>query len=211
MKKIENLLPLVRPYYNGTDPAHDWAHVCRVAANAEKLVIGLELNTECVLAAVYCHDLINLPKNHPDRAQASNLSREESLPLLRSCGFSEEEIALIACAILEHSYSKGLKPSCLEAAVVQDADRLDALGAIGILRCAAVNAQMKSTFYDPLDPLADKRSLDDKSFMLDHYFEKLYRLPELMNTQRAKIMAHERVEVMKTFVEQLMQEISSCG
>lgn len=207
MKRIQELINLVRPYYNSPDPAHDWAHIDRVAATAKKLCEGENVSTEYVLAGVYCHDLINLPKDHPDRKNASSLSAKEAEPLLIKAGFSDGEIAIIRKAIIEHSYSKGLKPTCLEAAIVQDADRLDALGAIGILRCAAVNTQMKSSFYDAFDPLAEMRELDDKKYMLDHYFVKLFKLPELMNTERAKMIAHERIMFMQTFIRQLMSEV----
>jgi uncharacterized protein len=209
MKKIQKLIELVKPYYNSTDPAHDWAHIGRVAANAKLIAQDQNLNLECALAGVYCHDLINLPKDHPERKQASTLSAQEAEPLLISVGFSPDEIIIIKKAIIEHSFSKGLRPSCLEAAIVQDADRLDALGSIGILRCAAVNTQMKATFYDPFDPLAELRELDDKSFMLDHYFVKLFKLPEMMNTPQAKALAFKRVEFMKSFINELMSEI--CG
>lgn len=207
MQKIQNLISLVRPYYNSPDPAHDWAHIGRVASTAKKISEGLGVNLECVLAGVYCHDLVNLPKDHPDRKNASTLSAQEAEPLLRKSGFTEDEIGLIKKAVVEHSFSKGLKPSCLEAAIVQDSDRLDALGAIGILRCAAVNTQMKSTFYDPFDPLAEIRDLDDKTFMLDHYFVKLFKLPEMMNTEAGRKLGEERVEYMKDFVQTLMREI----
>ena len=208
MNRIQNLIPLVRPYYNSPDPAHDWAHIGRVAATAKKLSEDLpEINIECVLAGVYCHDLVNLPKDHPDRKNASTLAADEAEPLLIKAGYNSEEITIIRKAIIEHSFSKGLKPSCLEAALVQDADRLDALGAIGILRCAAINAQMKSRFYDPFDPLAENRELDDKSFMLDHYFVKLFKLPELMNTPQGKALANHRVKFMKDFISEFMGEI----
>ncbi len=207
MIKVKNLIPLVKSYYNTTDPAHDWAHIGRVASTAKLLATNLGLNLECILAAVYCHDLINLPKDHPDRSQASSLSALEAVPLLAQSGFDPDEILIIKKAIIEHSYSKGLKPSCLEAAIVQDADRLDALGAIGILRCAAVNTQMKSAFYEPFDPLAEMRELDDKSYMLDHYFVKLFKLPELMNTPEGKALALKRVEYMKNFINEFIQEI----
>lgn len=209
MKRIQQLISLVKPYYNTTDPAHDWAHVGRVAATAKKLSENLDVNIECVLAGVYCHDLINLPKDHPDRKKASTLAALEAEPLLKKCEFSPSEIELIKKAIIEHSFSKGLKPSCLEAAVVQDADRLDALGAIGILRCAAVNTQMKSSFYDPFDPWAEMRELNDRDFMIDHYYVKLFKLPEFMNTEAAKKEAFSRVEVMKTFLGNLAQEIQN--
>lgn len=207
MKRIQQLITLVKPYYNSPDPAHDWAHVGRVAATAKKLCDGQSVDVECVLAGVYCHDIINLPKDHPDRKNASTLAATEADPLLRQCGFLEDEISIIKKAIVEHSFSKGLKPSCLEAAIVQDADRLDALGAIGILRCAAVNTQMKSSFYDPFDPLANDRELDDKSFMVDHYFVKLFRLPELMNTSAGKALALVRVQFMQNFLDELMKEV----
>lgn len=207
MNRIQNLIPLVKDYYNSPDPAHDWAHVGRVAATARQLCEGNNVNVECVLAGVYCHDIVNLPKDHPDRKNASTLAAAEAEPLLIKAGFTQEEVEIIKRAIIEHSFSKGLKPSCLEAAIVQDADRLDALGAIGILRCAAVNTQMKARFYDPFDPLAEQRELDDKTFMLDHYSVKLYKLPELMNTPLAKKLANQRVHYMKTFINELMSEV----
>lgn len=209
MDKIQTLISLVKPYYNTTDPAHDWAHIGRVVKTARRLAEGLAVNLNCVLAGVYCHDLVNLPKDHPDRKNASTLTAKEARPLLEKAGFTPEEIAITEKAIIEHSFSKGLKPSCLEAAIVQDADRLDALGAIGILRCAAVNTQMKSNFYDPFDPLAESRELNDKSFMLDHYYVKLFKLPELMNTQRARELGEVRVAYMKSFIQEFMTEVRS--
>lgn len=207
MNRIQELIKFVKPYYNSPDPAHDWAHVGRVAATAKKLCVGLDVNLECVLAGVYCHDIVNLPKDHPDRKNASTLAATEAEPLLKKSGFNEEEIQIIKKAIIEHSFSKGLKPSLLEAAIVQDADRLDALGAIGILRCAAVNTQMKSRFYDPFDPWAEMRELNDREFMVDHYYVKLFKLPELMNTDAARNEGFKRVEMMKGFLQTLAQEI----
>lgn len=209
MNRLQLLIEAIKPYYGSTDPAHDWPHIGRVAKIARELAQGLDVNLDCVLAAVFCHDLVNLPKDHPDRKQASTLSSIEARPHLLKAGFSEEEITIINKGIIEHSFSKGLKPSCLEAAIVQDADRLDALGAIGILRCAAVNTQMKSSFYQPFDPFAKERELDDKNFMIDHYFVKLFKLPELMNTEKGKRMGEERVEYMRSFLEALGSEIGA--
>lgn len=207
MNRIQDLIHLVKPYYNSTDPAHDWAHVGRVASTAKKLCENENVNLECVLAGVYCHDLINLPKDHPDRKNASTLAAAEAEPILVKCGFNSSEVEIIKRAIIEHSFSKGFKPSLLEAAIVQDADRLDALGAIGILRCAAVNTQMKSSFYDPFDPWAEMRDLNDRDFMVDHYFVKLFKLPELMNTEAARREGFSRVEMMKNFLQSLAKEI----
>lgn len=207
MKRITALIPLVKEFYPNVDPAHDWAHVGRVAATAKKLAEQEKLDVETVLAAVYCHDIVNLPKDHPDRKRASELAAEKATPLLLRAGFTEAEVKEISTGIVEHSFSRGAKPSTKLAAVVQDADRLDALGAIGILRCAAVNTQMKATFYDPFDPLAEARELDDKRFMLDHYTTKLYKLPGLMNTETARRMGEERCEVMREFIATLLKEV----
>ncbi len=207
MNRLDTLINLVRPYYDSIDPAHDWAHVLRVASNAEMISKNLKIDPEIPLAGVYCHDLINLPKDHPERKKASVLSAEKASSLLSESGFRESEIDLIKRAIIEHSYSAGFKTSCLESQIVQDADRLDALGAIGILRCAAVNTKMKSSFYHFEDPLAQSREYDDKNFMLDHYFVKLFKLPELMNTPPAKKIAQERVDFMKKFIDQMMKDV----
>lgn len=207
MERIKRLAELVRPYYVSDDPAHDWPHIGRVAATAKKLAEGQKVHLECILAAVYCHDLVNLPKNHPDRAKASELAAEKATPMLKEVGFNQKEISVIQTAIIEHSFSKGLRPSNLESAIVQDADRLDALGAIGILRCASVNTMMKSKYYDPFDPFADGRELNDKEFMVDHYYVKLFKLPGLMATEAGKKEGILRVEFMKTFLARLGKEI----
>jgi uncharacterized protein len=202
-------MTFVKPFYESPDPAHDWPHIGRVVATARKLCRDQKVNEELVLAAVYCHDIVNLPKNHPDRSKASTLSAERAADFLKQCDYSDEEIEIVKRAVVEHSFSKGLRPSCLEAAILQDADRLDALGAIGVLRCAAVNTQMQSSFYDPFDPLAEHRELNDKSFMLDHYFVKLFKLPAMMNTEAARQEGERRVEVMKKFIQNLMNEVKA--
>ncbi len=207
MKSIQNLIPLIKSYYSSVDPAHDWPHIGRVVANARMLSEGSEINLNNLLAATYCHDLINLPKDHPERREASTLTALEAAPHLLQAGFSRSDVEHIKQVIIEHSYSKGLSPSCIEAAILQDADRLDALGAIGVLRCAAVNTQMKTSFYDSFDPLASARPLDDKNFMLDHYFVKLFELPHRMNTMKGKQEAIRRVDYMKKFIDELMSEV----
>src|SRR5690606_25182610 len=103
-------IPLVKPYYGSDDPAHDWPHVGRVVANARRLAQGLEVHLPCLLAAAYCHDLVNLPKNHPDRSKASEMAVREARPLLEASGFNAEEISRIEGCIVEHSFSRGAKP-----------------------------------------------------------------------------------------------------
>jgi uncharacterized protein len=160
-----------------------------------------------VVPAAYLHDIVNIPKNHPERTRASELAAEKAVRMLRELSYDESALTGIYTAILEHSWSRGLRPSTLEAAIVQDSDRLDALGAIGVLRCTAVNIQMGSGFYDPQDPFAKTRGLDDRKWMVDHYFTKLLKLPDTMNTSMGKTIAQQRAEFMRGFLEQLETEV----
>lgn len=202
------LIELIRPYYDGQDPGHDWAHITRVVKSATRIADDEGADLAVVLPAAYLHDIVNVPKNHPERSRASELAADKALRLLEEVSYPREKFAAIHQAIVEHSWSKGLRPSNLESAIVQDADRLDALGAIGVLRCAAVNVMMKSSFYDPQDPFAAKRELDDKRWMIDHYFVKLFKIPELMNTRSARAIAEQRVSYMRGFLDQMRDEVN---
>ena len=150
---------------------------------------------------------MNVPKNHPDRAGASLKAAAEAAGILRSVGYSEAEIERIGHVIAEHSYSLGRAPSSIESAVLQDADRLDALGAIGLMRTVTCGALMGAVYYDLAEPVAQSRDLDDKKFTLDHLYVKLFRLAEKMNTPAGKTEALQRTEFMRAFVTQLQHEI----
>ncbi|MBY0516517.1 MAG: HD domain-containing protein [Bacteriovoracaceae bacterium] len=204
---IEALENRIRPYYEAQDSGHDWAHIKRVVRTATQLAIATNADINIVQPAAYLHDIVNIPKDHPDRSRASELAGEKAIKILRELQFEEKYFSQIQQAIIEHSYSKGLKPSSLEAACVQDADRLDALGAIGILRCCSVNTMLKSQFYDPEDPFASKRELNDKKWMLDHYEVKLFKLADTLVTEPAKKEAQSRVAFMRNFLSQLKSEI----
>ena len=110
------------------DSAHDLAHLLRVALWTCRLLQKTEMVEEAVAAALL-HDLVNVPKNHPDRVRASELSAEAACPLLARAGFSPAEIDGISAAIRQHSFSRGERPSSFLGQALQDADRLEALGA----------------------------------------------------------------------------------
>ena len=190
------------------DSAHDVAHIERVVKNAKTIVSGEEADPEIVVAAAWLHDCVVLPKNHPDRKKASTLAAEKAVEFLKRSDFPSNKLPAVAHAIEAHSFSAGIKPVTPEAKIVQDADRLDALGAVGIARCFSVGGQLGTAIYNPDDPFCDSRQPDDKKWVVDHFYKKLFRLPESMNTISAQKIADRRVEFMREFLQQLSEEIT---
>lgn len=190
------------------DSAHDLAHTERVVSNALLLAKQEACDVEIVEAAAWLHDCVIIPKNDPDRNSASRLAAQKAAAYLRSSGFKEEKIGGVAHAIEAHSFSAGIPPKTVEAKIVQDADRLDALGAIGIARCFMVGGQLNRPIYQPKDPFCLRREPDDGKWTVDHFYTKLFKLPEMMNLESAKEEAERRVNFMKLFLERMDQEMN---
>jgi len=110
-------------------------------------------------------------------------------------------------AIEAHSFSANIPTQTLEARIVQDADRLEAVGAIGIARCFLTGGSMGTPLYEPSDPFAENRELDDRSYTLDHFYCKLLGLADTMKTQAGKAEAIKRTDYMKVFLQQIGSEI----
>ncbi|MBO9395455.1 HD domain-containing protein [Shimia sp. R9_1] len=190
------------------DSGHDLAHLDRVWSNAQRLARSEgEVDLKILLGAAYLHDLVNLPKNAPNRSKASTLAAAAAAPVLRELGFDNHQVAATQHAIAAHSFSAGLAPKSKEARILRDADRLDALGMIGIARTFAVSGALGTPLYDPQDPFATSRDLDDGAFALDHWPVKLFRLPEDMLTQAGKAIAKERVANMRRYAAVLASEL----
>ncbi|WP_271951710.1 HD domain-containing protein [Ruegeria faecimaris] len=189
-----------------TDPAHDLAHLDRVWINVQAIA-DTQADIRVLLAASYLHDLVNLPKDDPDRHLASRQSAAESEPILAKLGFSQPEIDATQHAIAAHSFSAGILPETPEARILRDADRLDALGAIGIARNFAVSGDLGRDLYDPEDAFATARDLNDQQFSIDHWKVKLLSLPADMLTPTGRELAQARVARMIRFLEAFSEEI----
>jgi uncharacterized protein len=189
------------------DPAHDFEHVLRVCKNAEKICIKEKTNKKLVLYAALLHDIVSYPKNHKKSKSSSRKSSLEAKKVLQKFSFPEDEIKIITDAISSHSFSKNKKAKTLEGKILQDADRLDAIGAIGIARTFAVGGSESRTFYNKLDPFCNKRNPDDKSWTLDHFFKKLLLLENKMNTSSGKKEAKFRTKILRNFLSSLKREI----
>ena len=159
-------------------------------------------------AAAFLHDVVNPPKDAPGRKDAARLSGAHAAAFLRGAGMAEDQVKKVVHVIEAHSFSAGVTAVSIEARIVQDADRLEALGALGIARCFNVSGQMGAALFDGGDPLAERRALDDRAFALDHFEVKLLRIAETMNTAPAQRMAAERAAFMRAFRDQLLSEIN---
>ncbi len=200
------LLAASRP--TGTDGAHDLSHILRVWHNAAAIArTEPACDVELLMAAVVLHDCVAVEKNSPFRAQASRLAASRAREIIAHLGWPEPRIDALAHAIAAHSFSGGIPPETLEARILQDADRLDAIGAIGIARCFYVAGRMGSSLYDPDDLDATARKLDDRRFAFDHFAAKLFQLADGFRTTAGQAAAQERVATMRHFVRAFRGEV----
>lgn len=195
------------------DASHDISHFRRVWQTAHYINTqeGLPADGLVLLTASYFHDWISYPKNHPQRSESSKLCAARTGELLTHDfpGFPGEKIAGVQHAIHAHSYSAQVPPLTWEAKILQDADRMEALGAIGLARTFYVAGRMGSRLFEPGDPLAQNRPPDDTRYTLDHFETKLLRLPALMNTATARKMAQEKADYLREFLQKIHSEIQN--
>jgi uncharacterized protein len=189
------------------DGAHDLAHLQRVWHNVRTLHEAEGGDLEVLLAAVLLHDCVAVEKNSPLRSQASRLAAEKASSVLAEQNWPSDKIASVAHAIEAHSFSANITPLTLEAKIVQDADRLDSLGMLGVARTFYIAGRMGSALYDPQDPQAKHRDYDDKRFCLDHFQTKLLHLADGFQTVAGQRLAQNRHQRLKGFMEQFMEEI----
>ncbi|MGR2806189.1 HD domain-containing protein [Vibrio harveyi] len=190
-----------------TDAAHDLSHVRRVVKTARQLALQEGAELAVVLPAAYLHDCFTYPKDHPNRKQSSAIAATKAISFLESIDYPAQYHDAIAHAIESHSFSANITPNTLEAQVVQDADRLDALGAIGVTRCIQVSTLFDATLYNEQDMFAEHRELQDKRFTIDHFQTKLFKIVDTMNTKAAYEEAVKRKGFMQSYLEQLRQEV----
>jgi uncharacterized protein len=190
----------------GTDPGHDLEHCLRVAVWTLRIASG-RVPREQAIAAALLHDIVNVPKNSPDRARASEWSAAMALSLLEVHGFAPSAAAEVADAVRTHSYSAGHEPTSELGRALRDADRLEALGVIGLLRAISTGARMGARYFHPDDPWAERRALDDRAYSVDHFFTKLLRLSESMCSDVGRAEALRRSRFLQASLDELALEI----
>lgn len=189
------------------DAAHDISHIKRVVKTTLYLSDIEDANKEITLPAACLHDCVSVPKDSPRRAQASRLAATAAIEFLAGIDYPGRYLPGIAHAIEAHSFSANIPCETLEARVVQDADRMDALGAIGVARCFSVGGQFGLPLFNPDDPFCERREPDERAWTIDHFYTKLLKLPETMQTEAGRVEAQRRAELMRDYLEQLRAEI----
>lgn len=190
------------------DLAHGWEHVQRVHTLALHIAEQEGANQFIVGMAVLMHDLGRLA--HDDTLHHADSSVALATELMSTYDVAPAAQEAILHAIIAHSYSRGVEPRTIEAQVVRDADRLDGLGAIGILRWAITGAQhstVATLTYHPEDPFAEQHLPDDHTYMLDHFFTKLLKLHESMATETGRALAQRRTAFMRMYLDELRDEL----
>lgn len=197
----------LRSQAHAADAAHDVEHVRRVVWNARRLAAAEDAPLEVVLPAAWLHDCVTVPKDSPDRKRASRLAAAEAQRLLTAWGYPAHAVPDVAHAVEAHSFTAGIAPRTAAARVVQDADRLDAIGAVGIARCLMLGAQMGRPLYDPADPFCERRPADDAVSAVDHFYTKLLRLAGTMQTASGRAEAAVRTAALQAYLDQLRSEL----
>jgi uncharacterized protein len=199
-------------YADWKDGSHDLGHFQRVWKTARYInrEEGMPADPLVLLASAYFHDIITLPKNHPQRRDSSRLSAERTVQLLTEHfpDFPREKIEGVRHAIHAHSYSAGVEALTAEARILQDADRMEAVGAIGLARVFYTAGQLNQQLFDGKDPLAEGRAPDDQLYALDHFQVKLLKLPALMNTATGRRLAEANAGYLRAFLQKIREEIA---
>ncbi len=193
------------------DGAHDLDHIGRVWTNAFGIAAAEGVETEAeredLAASVMLHDCVAVAKNDPRRSQASRLAAAQAELVLAAQSWPQDRVAGITHAICAHSFSAGIAPQSRIARILQDADRLDAIGMIGVARCFYTAGRMGSALYNPEDPRAERRSLDDRAYALDHFRAKLLHLQEGFQTATGRALAAARTQLIADFMAAFEAEL----
>ena len=188
------------------DAAHGLEHVRRVVMNAKRLAAAEGARLDVVVPAAWLHDCVSVPKDSPQRAQASRLAAAQAVLWLHEWGYAAALRPDIAHAIEAHSFTAAITPRTIEAKVVQDADRLEAIGAVGLARCLMLGGAMGRPLYAADDPFCANRKPDDRASAVDHFYTKLLQLESTMQTASGRREARARTEYLRGFLAQLRRE-----
>jgi uncharacterized protein len=206
---IENVSTYIKDKQSGEGSGHDWWHTKRVLDTAKYLAQKEGADLFIVELAALFHDIADWKFAGGDDKASSKVATE----LLTKYGVDKESIDHV-CHIVDNVSFKGEvqenKINTIEGKVVQDADRLDALGAIGIARVFAYGGHKGTEIYNPDIKFQEKMDFEkykkNQGTSINHFYEKLLLLKDLINTKSAKIIAEERHQFMLSYLEEFYKE-----
>ncbi len=189
-------------YFSDDYSGHDFNHTERVLENAIKLQAAEGGNLYIIELAALLHDFDDIKISYATSENKANAER-----LLRYIGEEDELIKAVKDIIDSVSFSKGKSAVSLEAKIVQDADRLDAIGAIGIARCFAYGASRARPIYYDKNFISDK--IDGCDSGIAHFYAKLLKIEEKMQTETGRRLASERTEFIRIYLKELYDELNN--
>lgn len=208
IKTIEKCMQIVIGIYNKFDASHDFAHIERVMKNAEEILVREpSANEEVVRLAVLLHDIEDAKYKSDDNPSV--------LDILQEIGLEDELTKKVVACIESVSFSGGNAKdiTSIDGAIVRDADRLDAIGAIGIARTFAFGGARGRKLYETDEMvrvnMSETEYRSKETASVTHFYEKLLLLKELMVTEEGKRLAEQRHDYMEGFLKQLDREIGS--
>lgn len=203
----QKCLDLFQSKNDGKDPSHDLIHTVRVDDNQIAISAREGGDQEILIPGAYLHDIVNYPKDDPRRTLSAQESAQVAADFLGSIPwYPAQKIPAVVQAIRRHSFSAGLPAESLEDAILQDADRLESIGMVALMRVFASCGVMGRQLFDPTDPFCEQRLPDPSRFGLDVYYSRLVKIEGKLNTQTAKVIGRTRVESMRQFIEALRDE-----
>lgn len=203
---MENIInktkKFIKEYFENESTGHDYYHALRVYKMSLIISKNEKCNIKLLSIAALLHDV-------DDYKIAGYNNYFNTKKFLKENAFSDSEINKIINIIDEISYSKGIVPHTIEGKILQDADRLDAMGAIGIARCFAYGGKMNNPIYDlKIKPNESMENYKNKrGSSINHFYEKLLKLKDLMNTQKGKELAKERHKIMENYLKEFYMEV----
>jgi uncharacterized protein len=208
-EKLENkLVELFEGLFEPGDPSHDLQHTLRVLEKSKYISKMEGADLDITVPASIFHDLVVYPKNDPkDKMSAAHSAKKAGELLGELEEFPANKIDAVKHAVECCSFNHGKDPETLEAKVVRDADLLEATGVIAVMRTFSYSGKISRPFYDPKDPFAENRDLDDIKYSLDLFYTRLLKIGDHVVTPTAKKMVARREDFLKHFIEELKLEL----
>ena len=204
----KKLIRLAKKKITTKDISHDFQHSVRVLDLAEKIAKDEGADFDIIIPAALFHDVVIYPKNDPRGRNESDKSAKYTQRLLMSIKeYPKHKIDKVQTAIRQCSFSKSIVPNLIEAKILQDADRLEATGAISTMRTFSSTGQMKRPFYNPDDPFCENRKPTPKNYALDLFYTRLLKVEGMMYTKKARELAKRRTKFLTNFLQELRLEL----